>query len=146
MERGLEGSQATTVRVRYSEVDRMGLLYHVNYLEYFELARSDWVRNYWKPYKEIEDGGYTLVVVEARLHYHKPAYYDDLLYIITRPTDWGSSRIRFEYSIYRDDEDKPLCSGSTSHCFIDSDGKVARIPDDLKEKLNSLDSTSNGER
>ena len=140
MERGLEGSQTTTVRIRYSEVDRMGLLYHVNYLEYFELARSDWVRNYWKPYKEIEDSGYTLVVIEARLNYHKPAYYDDLLNIIIRPTDWGSSRITFEYTINRDDEDEPLCRGSTSHCFIDRDGKVARIPEELKEKLDSIDS------
>ncbi|NQT34810.1 acyl-CoA thioesterase [bacterium] len=142
MERRLEGSQTTTVRVRYSEVDRMGLLYHVIYLEYFELARSDWVRNFWKPYKEIEDSGYTLVVIEARLNYHKPAYYDDLLNIIIRPTGWGSSRITFEYKICRDNESEPLCSGSTSHCFIDNRNKVTRIPEGLKEKLNAIDSPS----
>ncbi|MDP8238502.1 MAG: thioesterase family protein [Candidatus Hatepunaea meridiana] len=135
MDRELNGKQITTVRVRYSEVDRMGFLYHVNYLEYFELARSDWVRNFWRPYKEIEDEGYSLVVIEVSLKYHRSAFYDDVLKIKTRPTDWGHSRITFEYAIYRKGETDPLCTGRTSHCFVGKDGKVTRMPEGLKETL-----------
>ena len=141
MERGLSGNKKTGVKVRYSEVDRMGLVYHVNYLEYFELARSDWVRDFWRPYKEIEDEGYYLVVVEALLNYHKSALYDDNLTIEIVPSDWGHSRITFAYSIYRGDEPKPLCTGRTVHCFINKLGKVIRMPTDLYGKLELLRTT-----
>ena len=138
----MNGNSSTYICVRYSEVDRMGLVYHVNYLEYFELARSDWVRDFWRPYKDIEDEGYALVVIEANITYFRSALYDDRLKIEVSPTDWGKSRIKFEYAIYRDKETEPLCIGSTSHCFIGRNGKVTRIPEQLKTKLDKLRSDS----
>ena len=99
MERRVNGTASISVRVRYSEVDRMGLLYHVNYLEYFELARSDWMRRFWHPYKEIEDEGYSLVVLEAYIKFIHSAYYDDILKIEATISDWGHSRIKFDYTI-----------------------------------------------
>jgi len=136
MERRINGTASISVRVRYSEVDRMGLLYHVNYLEYFELARSDWMRRFWRPYKEIEDEGYSLVVLEAYIKFIHSAYYDDILKIEATISSWGHSRIKFDYTIYREGE--PLCTGSTSHCFIDRSGKATRMPDELKEKLETI--------
>ena len=136
----MKGGHSTSVRVRYSEVDRMGLLYHVTYLEYFELARSSWVRDIWKPYKEIEDEGYCLVVIEARLSYHRSAYYDDELVVEIQPSDWGHNRITFEYTIYRRDDPDPLCTGSTVHCFIGKQGKLTRMPEELKRKLELISS------
>lgn len=138
MDRSLAGNNSTSVRVRYSEVDRMGLLYHVVYLEYFELARAEWVRHFYKPYLEIENDGYALVVIEASLNYHGPAYYDDELVVETQPCDWGNSRLAFEYAIYRKGESSPLCTGRTSHCFIDKKGNVTRMPDDLRKKLEAF--------
>ena len=125
----------TRVQVRYGEVDRMGLLYHVNYYEYFEWARSDWIRNFWRPYKEIEDEGYALVVIEGYIHYHRPAYYDDWLEIEMDVIEWGRSRISFSYDIRREGESGSLCTGSTSHCFINRDGKPIRLPDEFRELL-----------
>ena len=138
MERKVNGNHRVSVRVRYSEVDRMGLLYHVTYLEYFELARSAWVRNFYRPYIEIEDEGFALVVIEAKLGYHKSAYYDDELEVEIKPSDWGRSRLAFEYAIFRKGEATPLCTGRTSHCFIGKNGRVSRIPDDLKKKLDEI--------
>ena len=128
------------MRVRYSEADRMGLLYHVTYLEYFELARSDWVRSFYRPYIEIEDEGYALVVIEASLHYHSPAYYDDELIVEIKPCEWGHSRLAFEYAIFRKGKAPPLCTGRTSHCFIDRDGNVTSMPVELKKKLDEMNS------
>lgn len=125
----------TLIRVRYSDVDRMGLLYHVNYLEYFEVARADWIRSFWRPYKEIEDGGLALVVMEAHISYLSPARYDDELSVSAELSRWGRSRLAFDYRIVRHNEAKTLCTGRTAHCFIDREGKPARIPDDLRRRL-----------
>ncbi len=139
MEGSLTGDRACRipVRVRYSEVDRMGLLYHVNYLEYFELARSEWIRRFWKPYRRIEDEGLMLVVVEAHLRFHRPAYYDELLEIEARLEDWGRSRLTFAYRIFRTGDDKPLCTGRTGHCFVTGKGELCRIPERLRELLGA---------
>ncbi len=117
----------------------MGLLYHVVYLEYFELARSDWMRSFYRPYLEIEDEGYALVVIKASLKYHSPAYYDDELVVEIRPCDWGQSRLAFEYTVFRKGESSPLCTGRTSHCFIDNKGSVTRMPDDFRKRLKALE-------
>ncbi len=138
MDRGLAFGKPTHTRVRYSQVDRMKLLYHINYLEFFEWARSDWVRNYWKPYKELEDAGLILVVLEAKIRYLRPAYYDDELLLYARPYDWGHSRLEFEYKIERLGETQPLCTGHTAHCFLNPQGKPVKMPDDLKELLEGL--------
>jgi len=133
----------TRLRVRYSDVDRMGLLYHVNYLEFFEHARSDWIRAFWKPYKEIEDAGMALVVIEAHLHYLKSGKYDDELEVHAKLTDWGRSRFRFEYVINRVGDIEPLCTGWTAHCFIGRDGKPTKMPEELRAKLSAVSGTNN---
>lgn len=128
-------SSTTSIRIRYSETDRMGLAYHVNYLEYFELARSDWFRQFWRPYREIEDEGYCLVVTEAHIHYLRPASYDDLLRIEVRPEEWGQTRITFSYTVRQENETEPICTGRTVHCFIDRNGKAIHMPAELQRRL-----------
>jgi acyl-CoA thioester hydrolase len=113
----------------------MGLLYHVNHLEYFEVARSDWIRKFWRSYREIEDEGFCLVAIEARVRYHKPARYDELVEVHVRPVDWGRSRITFEYVILRPGETDPICTGQTRHCFVDRGGKAVRMPEELRRRL-----------
>lgn len=129
--------EPTRIRVRYSDVDRMGLLYHVNYLEYFEVGRSDWIRRLWKPYKEIEDAGFALVVIEAHLRFIRPGKYDDELELYVAPTEWGNSRIRFGYRLIRAADGDILCEGWTSHCFISSEGKPVRMPEELHRRLET---------
>jgi acyl-CoA thioester hydrolase len=138
MERAVIKPPPTKIQVRYSQVDQMGFLYHVHYYEYFEWARSDWIRNFWKPYKDIEDDGYALVVIEAHLRYHKPAYYDDTLLVEMKIVEYGNSRATFEYTVTREGEDNPLCTGQTSHCFINKKGKPTRMPKELHLRLEQL--------
>jgi acyl-CoA thioester hydrolase len=114
----------------------MGFLYHVNYLEYFEIARSDWIRAFWKSYREIEDEGFALVVIEASLAYFHPARYDEILNVQASLTEWGRSRLVFEYQITRADDNLLLCTGRTAHCFIEKNGKPTRMPEPLRELLD----------
>lgn len=76
-------SHDTTVRVRYAETDRMGLLHHANYFVYFELSRTEMLRARGITYREVEDAGHLLVIIDLGCKYKKPAYYDDLLTIRT---------------------------------------------------------------
>lgn len=138
MDRGIDFSEPTIIPVRYSYVDRMKLLYHVHYLEFFEWARSDWIKRFWRPYREVEDGGDALVVVEAHLRYFQPAFYDDLLLAYARPYDWGQSRLEFQYLIRRSEEDKPICTGHTVHCYVDARRKPKPLPLSLREVLHHL--------
>lgn len=127
-----------TVRVRYSHVDRMNYLYHVHYYEYCEWARTEWLRQIYKPYAEIEADGKAIVVTSAQLAYLKPARYDDLLSITVKPVSWGGSRFKLGYTVHRGMEPNPLFTAETTHCFVDLNGKPTAIPDDLKELVKRL--------
>lgn len=137
MDRKVIEAPPVTFRIRYSDVDRMGFLYHVNYLEYFEVGRSEWIRWFWKPYIEIEDAGFALVVIEASLRFVTPGKYDDFIEVAVRATDWGRSRIVFEYAITRPADNALLCDGRTAHCFINKTGKPIKMPDGLREQFQS---------
>ncbi len=124
------------IRVRYSDVDRMGFLYHVNYLEYFEVGRSDWIRWFWKPYLEIENAGFAIVAIEANIKFISPGGYDDQISVDVTAVEWGKSRLIFEYRLTRISDQKLLCEGRTTHCFIDTTGKPTKMPDEFRELLN----------
>jgi len=112
----------------------MNFLYHVHYYEYCEWARTEWLRQMYGAYKEIEERGMAIVVVDAELHYHSPARYDDLLTITVTPKSWGRSRFTLAYSIARlDSPGVALFTGTTSHCFINGNGRPIPIPQDLRE-------------
>ena len=87
------------VRVRYSETDQMGVVYHGNYAQYFEMGRVEWLRNMGISYKWMEDNGIMLPVVSLTMNYKKPARYDDLLTIKTTMLKLSSVKIEFDYEI-----------------------------------------------
>lgn len=88
------------VRVRYSETDQMGVVYHSNYLNYLELSRVEWLRELGFSYAELEKKDVLLPVVRVALDYRSPARYDDLLRIETRVSEMGASSIEFQSEIY----------------------------------------------
>ena len=90
------------LRVRYSETDQMGVVYHSNYLNYLELSRVEWLRDLGFSYAELEKNGVLLPVVHASLNYRSPARYDDLLRIESRVSEMGGSSIEFQSEIYND--------------------------------------------
>ncbi len=106
------------VRVRYSETDQMGVVYHGNYLPYFEIGRVEWLRNQGVTYKAMEQNGIALPVVSITLNFKKPARYDELLTIVTRLKKQASVKIEFECEI-RNDDDELLTTGNFLLVFVD---------------------------
>ena len=123
-----------TVRVRYPEIDRMGVAYHAHYLVWFELGRTEWMRHAGRSYRDYEDeDGLRFPVVEAGARYVCPARYDDVLSVHTQVARVGGARVRFEYRVER--EGAVLASGFTEHAVIGADGRARRIPADLARRL-----------
>src|SRR5437762_13218729 len=89
-----------TIRVRYAETDRMGLLHHANYLVYFEQARTELLRQLGMTYKDLEDQGYLLVLTKVDVRYKSPARYDDVLTIRTTVERATSVRIDHRYEVW----------------------------------------------
>jgi acyl-CoA thioester hydrolase len=119
-----------TVRVPYAHVDQMGFVYYAHYFVYFEMARSEMLREAGLPYPEMERRGVMLPVVEARCQYRKPARYDDALRIRTRCAGFKGPRLCLEYEIARGDE--VIASGGTEHVCMSPDGKVLRPAPELR--------------
>ncbi|MEA4903109.1 thioesterase family protein [Desulfitobacterium sp.] len=115
----------TKLRVRYAETDQMGVVYHANYLIWFEVGRTELFRNLGLPYTVFEDQGLSLAVVEANCRYRKPAKYDDELIVITRLDKFTSRIITFGYRVMKGDT--LLTDGKTSHVFLDKEGRVADV-------------------
>ena len=130
-------SSKTTLRVRYAETDRMGYVYYGNYAQYFEVGRVEALRQLGYSYKEIEDSGVILPVVDLQVKFKKPALYDDELIISTFIKELPSVRIRFEYEV-RNQNDELICTGETSLVFVDPErNKPCRAPEGIVEALRT---------
>ena len=130
-------SSKTTLRVRYAETDRMGYVYYGNYAQYFEVGRVEALRQLGYSYKEIEDSGVILPVVDLQVKFKKPALYDDELTITTFIKELPSVRIRFEYEV-RNQNDELICTGETSLVFVDPEkNKPCRAPEGIVEALRT---------
>jgi acyl-CoA thioester hydrolase len=117
------------IRVRYAEADRMGYVYYGNYATYFESARTEWLRKIGFAYREWEDKGILLPVRELKVHYHAPAYYDDLLTIRTIIKEKPLVRITFHHEVFNQEGEK-TCTGSVMLVFVNSKTrKPMRAPD-----------------
>ncbi len=117
------------IRVRYSETDAMGMLHHANYLNYFEVGRTELFRAQGGNYRRMEEMGMFLVVAKLEVRYLKPARYDDLLILTTELQRSTPARIEHVYELRRDDE--LLCTARSTLACVDRDGCLQRIPDDL---------------
>jgi len=118
-------SSKTRLRVRYSETDQMGIVYHANYLVWFEVGRSELFRELDLPYTEFEAQGLGLAVVDVSCRYRKPSHYDDDLVIMTELDRMSSRSARFHYHVYRGET--LLAEGKTVHVFINKDGTLADV-------------------
>lgn len=124
-----------SVRVRYAETDQMGVVYHGNYAQYFEMGRVEWLRNLGISYKQMEESGVMLPLVSLSMNYKKPARYDDLLTIKTIFKSQTSVKIEFDYEIYNE-SDELLTTGNSVLVFVDSKtGKPIYPPKYMKELL-----------
>lgn len=103
------------VRVRYQETDQMGVVHHANYLNWFEVGRTEWLRREGLTYRDIEERGLMLPVMEVQLSYHLPAKYDDLVDIHCYVDQYSGVKLAFAYEIYRESE--KLVTGKTFHCW-----------------------------
>ncbi|MBI5690906.1 MAG: acyl-CoA thioesterase [Verrucomicrobia bacterium] len=114
------------VTVRYAETDMMGVVYHGNYLPWFEVGRTTLLKELGLAYRQLEEEGYRLPVLEVAAKYLRPAVYDDTLTIVTRLKEKPLLRIRLEYEVRREHE--LLATGHTVHAFIDREGRPVRPP------------------
>jgi len=123
------------IRVTYAETDAMGIVYYANYLRWFEMGRTEFIRNLGFPYKKLEEEGIYLPVSEVFCKYLVSAQYDDLLIIETSVDFLRRASIQFRYRILRKEDGRELVTGKTLHAFIDREGRIIKIPPLLKERL-----------
>lgn len=119
-----------TIRVRYAETDRMGLLHHANYLVYFEQGRTELLRERGLSYRDLEDSGCLLVITKAQVRYRRAIRYDDVITLRTTVTRTTMVKIEHSYQMLKDGE--LLAEGETTLGCIDKDGKPQMLPDILK--------------
>ena len=120
----------TTIRVRYAETDRMGLLHHANYLVYFEEGRTELLRSQGFTYRDIEDQGFYLVLTKVQVRYKAPAFYDDLLTLRTIVQRTTLVKIEHRYELKRGGV--LLAEGETTLGCVDHEGHVQPLPASLR--------------
>ncbi|MBE7560123.1 acyl-CoA thioesterase [bacterium] len=121
-------SSTARLRVRYSDIDALGTYYNSRALEWFEVARLQWLRDVGRPYREIEAAGYHLPVTEAHLRFLGRATFDDELVLSTRVQREGRAAVRFQVRVTHAETGAPVCEGYTIHAFTDAAGKPLRPP------------------
>lgn len=129
---GVMLSGEITIRVRYAETDRMGLLHHANYLVYFEQGRTELLRSQGFAYKDFEDQGYLLVLTKVDVRYRGPARYDDVLTVRTTVVRMTTVRIDHHYEVLR--EGALIAEGNTTLACVDRGGQVQALPEILRNR------------
>ncbi len=123
-------TQATLqFRVTYRDTDQMGVVYYANYLVYFEMARTNLLRELGRSYRVCEEAGIFLPVLEVQCKYHSPAHYDDLLGMTARVTRWTRAALDFEYECRRIEDGVLIVTGTSRHAFTNREGRVIRAGD-----------------
>lgn len=103
----------------------MGIVHHSNYIRWFEIGRTDWLRKMGASYRKVEEAGFYLPVLEVTCQYKKSALYDDELVIKTELAQYNGIRLTFRYDVYRQDE--LLVSGTTTHCWTTNQLKPVNL-------------------
>ncbi|MFM1872056.1 MAG: hypothetical protein RL398_1478 [Planctomycetota bacterium] len=122
------GEPVHRVRVRYCETDRMAIAHHGSYVAWFEEARTEWMRAQGKTYRQIEDEGDLLQVVEFVCNYHKPVDYDDVVAIAVRVEELGKVAVVLGYRCVRERDGAVCATGRTKLACVGRDGKLRRLP------------------
>ncbi len=128
----------TVIRVRYAETDRMGVVYHANYLVWFEIGRTEFCRSRGFAYKDMEENDRAyLVVAESYCRYKAPARYDDELIVRTHITELRRRSVRFGYEILRLTDGVIIAEGETGHVVTDPNNRVISMPESYRLALSS---------
>jgi len=131
----------TRTRVRYGETDQMGVVYHANYLAYFEIGRTEFLRETGLSYADVEKTGWRFPVIETSLKLLAPARYDEELLIATRLTKVTGVKIQFEYTVSRERENQVLAQGHTVLASVDENGRPRRLPPEFRQALLAAEET-----
>jgi acyl-CoA thioester hydrolase len=126
-------SSVTTLRVRYAETDRMGVVYYANYLVWFEVGRTDLLRQNGWTYREMEEAGVMLPVIEAHCEYRRPARYDEEIEVRTQGRLCSPVRMEFTYEVVLKLTQEIAAAGRTVHAALGRDGRPCRLPDRIRE-------------
>jgi acyl-CoA thioester hydrolase len=127
----------STVRVRYAETDKMGVVYYANYFVWFEVARADLLRSLGWTYREMEQAGISLPVIEAHCAYRRSARYDDELEIRAEGRMLSPVRMEFTYEVVRREDAAVAASGRTVHAALDPAGRPCRLPPRVREAFGA---------
>lgn len=130
----------TTTRVIYGDTDAGKVVYNANYLRYFEIGRTELMRDWLCSYAEIEKMGFILPLTESHIRYKSPAFYDDLLIIETSFVEVTKVKCKITCRILREDNGKErlLAKGYTIHVAVDKNGKLTKLPDDIINKFQEF--------
>ncbi|MBN1780631.1 acyl-CoA thioesterase [bacterium] len=118
---------AYQTRVRYAEIDRMGVAYHSRYIEWYEAARTDMLRDRGFPYKALEERGIFLPVIELNNRFLKPVFYDELVTVYTSVEKITRLKLHLTYRVFGEANDQLRAEGYTIHCFINDRGEPFRV-------------------
>lgn len=122
----------TTLRVRYAETDKMGVVYYANYLVWFEVARTEWLREHGWTYREMEAGGVMLPVINAQCDYLRSVVYDEAVTLRTTGILHSPVRVEFTYEVLKEDG-TVAARGTTMHAAVDLHGRPCRLPERVLE-------------
>jgi len=112
----------------------MGVVYHTHYLDYFEEARTEAMRDLGLAYRRLEDNGIIMPVVNVTINYKGPAHYDDLLVVEAHFEEMPTVRVPIDYTVHRRDEGDVLATGHTDLCFMDADRRrPIRVPESVQD-------------
>ena len=136
MSTGRPAPSISRVRVRYAETDRMGVVYYANYFVWFEVGRTDLLRESGWNYRDMEAEGFGLPVIEAHCSYRQSAKYDDEIEVRTIGELLSPVRVKFSYEVVRAADAATLATGTTVHATIDRDGRPCRLPERVRLVLS----------
>jgi acyl-CoA thioester hydrolase len=131
-------STEARIRVIFGDTDQMGVVYHANYLRFFEASRAEFLRARGTTYREMERQGLIIPIVEAHCHYRSPARYEDLLVVKCTVDEVRRASVAFVYEIRREGEEQVLTTGRTVHACINESGRPVRLPAAMVELLGGL--------
>ena len=137
----------TPVKIRaiYADTDAMGIVYHTNYIRWFEVGRTELFRDMGILYTEVEAAGFNLPLTRVYCHYLLPTHYDDLAFVDTEIAYLRRASMKFAYLIWDEKREKLLTEGYTVHACTDRTGKIIRIPAVISDKTRSFYPNFKGE-
>jgi acyl-CoA thioester hydrolase len=128
-------TSTSIVRVRYAETDKMGVVYYAHYFVWFEIGRTEWLRQSGWTYRDMEADGLGLPVIESHCEYKLGARYDDEIEIRTTARKPSPATLAFDYDLVRRPDGAAIASGYTVHVTIDAAGRPTRLPARVKDLL-----------